>query len=675
MFTSIFARSMNLLTVLALIAPIGTAISAEQRSLARVWNEAMLYAIRHDFARPTTHARNLFHASAAMYDTWAVYNPPASPYFLGKTQANGFHCEFSDEQRTAFIDAAPSDTERQKNIETALTAAAYHLMSHRFELSPGATLIRLHLNDVLDELGTTVNHNQTPVLDNPEGLGSYLAKCIIEYGLSDGANETNQYKNSYYQPVNAPLSPSKSGNPTISNPDRWQPLNIDNYVDQSGNPLPMPDFLGAEWGNVEPFALTTEDSEVKQRDGQPYRVYLDPGEPSLFANNATDFAWGHSMVATWSSHLDPSDGVMWDISPAAIGASAALPDNNGLKGFYRYIAGGTEHKGRTSNPVTGKPYSPNNVLRGDYTRVLAEYWADGPDSETPPGHWFTILNDYVLDHPEFQRRYCGAGEEIDELEFDIRSYFVLGGAMHDAAIAAWSVKGYYDYVRPVSALRYLAKRGQSSDPNLPGYDKEGIPLVKNMIEVVQKGDVLANSDGTNIGKIKVRAWRGPEHIGNRFENNAGVDWILLENWWPYQRPTFITPPFSGYVSGHSTFSRAAAEVLTVLTGSEYFPGGLAEFLATKNEFLVFEQGPSEDVTLQWATFQDASDQSSLSRIWGGIHPPVDDVPGRKIGIKVAQRAVQRAASYFTGNPATFINDKNINDFGGSECMMTATYED
>lgn len=50
------------------------------------------------------------------------------------------------------------------------------------------------------------------------------------------------------------------------------------------------------------------------------------------------------------------------------------------------------------NPVTGQPYTPQLVPRGDYTRVLAEFWADGPDSETPPGHWFTILN-YVSDNP------------------------------------------------------------------------------------------------------------------------------------------------------------------------------------------------------------------------------------------------------------------------------------
>ena len=113
----------------------------------------------------------------------------------------------------------------------------------------------------------------------------------------------------------------------------------------------------------------------------------------------------------------------------------------------------------------------------------------------------------------------------------------------------------------------------------------------------------------------------------------------------------------------------------MLTGSEYFPGGMAEFVAPKNEFLVFEQGPSEDVTLQWATFQDASDQSSLSRIWGGIHPPVDDVAGRKIGIKVAQRAVKRAASFFNGNSASAFDNKNINNLRGDGCEMVATHEE
>jgi len=77
----------------------------------------------------------------------------------------------------------------------------------------------------------------------------------------------------------------------------------------------------------------------------------------------------------------------------------------------------------------------------------------------------------------------------------------------------------------------------------------------------------------------------------------------------------------------------------------------------------------------FSTFQDASDQSSLSRIWGGIHPPVDDVPGRKIGIVVAKRAVQRAAAYFAGNPATLSDSESINDFGNGGCEIFATHDE
>ena len=43
-------------------------------SVARLWNEVLLYSIRNDLARPTVHARNLFHVSAAMYDAWAIVN-------------------------------------------------------------------------------------------------------------------------------------------------------------------------------------------------------------------------------------------------------------------------------------------------------------------------------------------------------------------------------------------------------------------------------------------------------------------------------------------------------------------------------------------------------------------------------------------------------------------------
>jgi hypothetical protein len=152
----------------------------------------------------------------------------------------------------------------------------------------------------------------------------------------------------------------------------------------------------------------------------------------------------------------------------------------------------------------------------------------------------------------------------------------------------------------------------------------------------------------HVGKIKVKAWRGPTAIGDPATDVGGVGWILAENWYPYQRPTFVTPPFAGYISGHSTYSRAAAELLALLTGDEYFPGGLGEFTCPQNEFLVFEDGPSVQVKLQWAKYRDASDQCSLSRIFGGIHPPQDDIPGRKLGRIIGPEALAFAETFMNG---------------------------
>jgi hypothetical protein len=112
----------------------------------------------------------------------------------------------------------------------------------------------------------------------------------------------------------------------------------------------------------------------------------------------------------------------------------------------------------------------------------------------------------------------------------------------------------------------------------------------------------------------------------------------------------VTPAFPGYFSGHSTFSRAAAEVLTRFTGSEYFPGGLGEYVAPKNTFLTFERGPSDTVTMQWATYYDAADEAGISRIFGGIHPPVDDFAGRRTGALVGAAAFDKAKGYFLGTP-------------------------
>ena len=611
-------------------------------SVARQWNELILFAIRNDFARPTVHARNLFHTSAAMYDAWAVYDDDAGTYLLGK-QVDGFACDLNGFQ-------APEDVHPER--EEAISFAVYRLIEHRFFNSPGAVDILIAADDLMQSSGYDFTDTS---LDYSTGsaaaLGNYIADCYIQFGMQDGANEANDYANVAYMPVNPPIEVEEPGNPDIIDLDRWQAITLTNAIDQAGNPVSgTPDFLSPEWGSVTPFALTDADKTTYQRDGWDYEVYFDPGIPPTYAGPlSADYKWGFSMVAIWGSHLDPSDGVTMDISPASLGNIQMYPaDVSEYPQFYDYLDGGDASVGYASNPVTGAPYDPQIVPRGDYARVLAEFWADGPDSETPPGHWFVILNE-INDHPDLVRRFEGAGEDLGPLEWNVKSYFALGGAMHDSAIAAWGIKGWYDYIRPVSAIRAMADRGQSSDPGLPSYSVDGIPLEPGYVELVEAGDPLEGAAGEHIDKIKLYTWRGPDYIADPDVDQAGVGWILAENWWPYQRPSFVTPPFAGYVSGHSTYSRAAAEMLTAFTGSEYFPGGMSGFEITANEFLVFEEGPSVDMTLQWATYRDASDQCSLSRIWGGIHPPADDIPGRLIGEQIGLDAFALARQYFNGS--------------------------
>jgi hypothetical protein len=616
-----------------------------QHSVARQWNDLMLESIRNDFARPTVHARNLFHVSAAMYDAWAAFDEEAQPFFLGRTVGN-YTCDF---------DEMPTATDIQAAREEAITYAAYRLLRYRFQNSPGAFEMYQQYNAKMDELGFDKFFlSQDYISGPPAALGNYIAQQIINFGQQDGSNEANDYGNLYYEPVNDPLV-MMSGEPNIMNdPNRWQPLTLDVFIDQSGNEIPFntPDFLGPEWGNVVPFSLTLEDATIHQRDGDLYWVYKDPGPPPYTqpdGGGLTDeYLWNFSMVSVWSGHLDPADETEWDISPGALG-NIPLEEYPttiaGLRGFYNYLDGGDPSTGHDLNPTTGMPYEPNMVKRSDYGRVLAEFWADGPDSETPPGHWFTLLN-YVNDHPAVVKKFRGEGDILPDLEWDVKSYLVMGGTMHDVAISAWGIKGWYDYLRPVSAIRSMAAKGQSSDPNGTNYHPEGMPLVPGYIHMVNIGDPLAGSNDEHVGKIKLYAWRGPDFISEPDTDVAGVGWILAEDWWPYQRPSFVTPPFAGYVSGHSTYSRAAAELMTLLTGDKFFPGGMGEFHVEQNEFLVFEDGPSEGFTLQWATYQDASDQCSLSRIWGGIHPAADDIPGRLIGYDIGHEGFAFAERFF-----------------------------
>jgi hypothetical protein len=218
----------------------------------------------------------------------------------------------------------------------------------------------------------------------------------------------------------------------------------------------------------------------------------------------------------------------------------------------------------------------------DKQKVIAEYWADGPSSELPPGHWCLFA------HFVSQRDHYS-------LDQDAKLFFALSNAVFDASIVAWDAKRVFDSVRPITAIQYLFK-GQ-----------------------------------------KVQAWAGP------YKGTQAIDG---GNWQPYQAATVVTPPFPEYISGHSTFSAAAAEILKRFTGSDAFGASYTQRAGSSR----VEPGttPATDITLSWATFTEAADEAGISRRYGGIHFEAGDQVGRLLGRQVGAQAWEKAQSYWNG---------------------------
>ena len=220
-----------------------------------------------------------------------------------------------------------------------------------------------------------------------------------------------------------------------------------------------------------------------------------------------------------------------------------------------------------------------SALLTDRQKVIAEYWADGPNSELPPGHWCLFAE-------AVSRR---DRHSVDE---DVPMFFAMTNAVFDASIASWEAKRYFDSVRPVTAVHYLFK------------------------------------------DVPILAWAGP---------GLGTRVILGQNWRPYQAATVVTPPFPEFISGHSIFSAAAAEVLKRYTGSDAFGGTVT--IARGSSRVEPGLVPATDVTLSWATFSAAADEAGISRRYGGIHFIQADVQSRAIGRLVGQQAYLRAQQF------------------------------
>ena len=269
--------------------------------------------------------------------------------------------------------------------EAAISFAAYRILLWRY-----ATVSDLPTaTDRFDAIMASLCYRTDFISidgDSPAALGNRIAAAVLAPAPTTVRTRTSDTSINFYRPFNPPMVVSDPGT-MMHDPNSWQPLSLGIQIAQNGVPIPgnVQSFIGSQWGLVTPFAL----------ESSPTGTPIDPGPPPYIGVPETDAAFKQAAVDVIrdSAELDPADGVMIDVSPGAVGDNS-LGTNDG--------------DGHDVNPATGQPYAPVPVLRADFDRTIAEYWADGPDSETPPGHWNVIAN-AVADTPGFERRIGGVG--------------------------------------------------------------------------------------------------------------------------------------------------------------------------------------------------------------------------------------------------------------------------
>jgi hypothetical protein len=483
-------KAMTFAAVVLFAPSAGTTIVAD-------WNAAALQEVRLSPALrngPPMVARALAIAHTCMYDAWAAYDGDA----VATTDRYGKR-------------RRPADERTDPNKAQAISFAAYRCLLNLFPDQDSASRLQAVMDSHQYDYTDTSNNKTTPT-----GIGNIAAQAVIDARANDGSN---QYGNAPCPPENVcPLPPVHlrvlAQVPCVIDPYPWTTVPLQHLLDAPPELQPLP-CVGPDGTPSGPYADYDDVGYSHYVPSNPLMGYCTSlvtgscpggyrdGNPDPFINPALP----------WPDVVDPNRwqplvynnhkrqtflGAHWkNVTPFALTSAEQFddivppPDVQKNLGQYQ------------QNVDEVLQFSADLDAT---SKLNVEYWADGPASELPPGHW-GLFAQFVSERDN---------HSIDQ---DVKMFFAMHNASFDAGIVAWHIKRKYDGVRPITAIRYL-KQGQM-----------------------------------------VRAWGGP---GRPTEDIPG------EKWTPYNPGSNLTPGFPGYISGHSIFSSASATVLRLFTGSDTF---------------------------------------------------------------------------------------------------------
>ncbi|MCB1634146.1 MAG: hypothetical protein KDI51_06110, partial [Xanthomonadales bacterium] len=285
----------------------------------------------------------------------------------------------------------PLELQTEENRRIAVSYAAYVALVDQFPTRV------VQFNEFMQSLGLDPNVNAA--LPDPAAIGRAAAQAVLADRSDDNSHQSLNYVDlpsaafpSFYAPINGadPAAANAAGNAGF-NPNHWQPLRVPTgtVVDETGLPVIDPNdpssftdqkFLTPHWGAVDAFAVANP------------RDLLPPAPPQRGSDRPYIDSLGQLMTEdeAWNAQFDE-----------VLAFSAGLTDEQ---------------------------------------KVIAEFWADGPRSETPPGHWNQLAQGVSV-------------RDQHDIGQDARMFLALNAAVMDAGIVTWYTKRVFDFIRPASAIR------------------------------------------------------------------------------------------------------------------------------------------------------------------------------------------------------------------------------
>jgi hypothetical protein len=240
----------------------------------------------------------------------------------------------------------------------------------------------------------------------------------------------------------------------------------------------------------------------------------------------------------------------------------------------------------------------------DTQKTIAEFWAGGPRTITPPGQFLWLWRQNALAFNVSQTKGQG---------YDTLFYSGLDLVIHLFEIGriAWGIKLQYTEARPIQDIR------------------------------------------RNYATTDLSGWKTTLDASGVIHPAADVHGNV---WVPYQEANFVTPPFPDFVSGHSSYSEVFALVMTGWYGATIprsppvFAKDLPLFSpifrgAQSQPFGVFQVSPGNSqiqpglvpatpITLSFGTYQEIAESAGVSRQWGGIHAQSAHLGGQAAAVSV-----------------------------------------